>query len=929
MRTKKAPILTALAVLLIFVSSYSAVSQSVPPQAKDKKEKESDKQERGIRIRRVKELPAKAKRFALVIGIDQYNDTQINRLDGAANDAKAIAEALVEYSGFPQDQVILLTNGQPQNLQPTKNSILRKLSNLTRDGVPKDGLLLVFFAGHGIEKEGHAFLLPTDAEVSNDVNLLQETAIPVERVNAMIRQSGIQQIILILDACRNNPEVGRGDESQKLSKTYTKNFDFETKNSEISAFATLYASELGQTAYEYKEKKHGYFTWALIEGIKGGAANEQGEVTLSNLRKYLQETVPKRVSLDLGAGKRQRPFAEIKGFKAEDLVFAWVKPREVKTAEVKPTGSVLTIDPAAKDLVFWDSIKDLNDPDLYQAYLDKFPNGEFVAIAKNRLANLQGQQAISSQPQITTIPPPPPSPVDKKAEEKSKSSPPEIAKGKKDKKPKRNPPPLEMPKTRTAAEEIAKLPDAQQVKDSVPKEAAPPSEVPKQIATELSNIKDTVKDEVPSIPPKPDIEKLKQQTDKEEKLLWNNIDESTNPEDFKHYLASFPKGKYAAKAATKIAELTELSDWNAVKESQKKEDIRNFLTKYPKSTYAKEANLRLTQIDEDVYWNSIKDSQGIDNFKTYMMIYPKGAYVEQAKARVKDLTPATKSRNETAPVLEKIEAQVSIPPAIDKQSDSTIATKNPESPSPAKNEVTTYIENSEKFIREKKWKDAIEMLNHAIKLEPETVEWHYRLGTTYVELKKWQEAESAFRKAVELEATKARWQNSLGLFLSARDQHPEAIERCKKATELEPDNAKFRADLSQALLNQYGIAQEDLYSLKNNQGLRNRLNRIDTSNILQAEAEARKAIHIENENPHWHIQLSKVLMWLDKRAEAEHEARQAIHLNPLNPEWYNQLGLILLAQERFQDAQTAFREATRLAPSNHAYKENFKKAGQK
>src|ERR1044072_5064339 len=150
MRTKKAPIPTALVALFIFVSGIFSISEATPFQSKEKKEK--DKQERGIRIKNIKELPDKAKRYALVIGIDQYNDTQINRLDGAANDAKAIAEALVTYSGFTQDQVILLTNSQPQNLQPTRVNILRKLSNLTSGSVPKDGLLLLFFAGHGIEK---------------------------------------------------------------------------------------------------------------------------------------------------------------------------------------------------------------------------------------------------------------------------------------------------------------------------------------------------------------------------------------------------------------------------------------------------------------------------------------------------------------------------------------------------------------------------------------------------------------------------------------------------------------------------------------------------------------------------------------------------------------------------------------------------------
>ena len=114
----------------------------------------------------VKALPVSAKRWALVIGVDKYVDPQISPLKGSDNDARMIADALVRYSGFPQDQVILLSTNQPVERQPTRVNILRRLSNLSTT-VPKDGLLLVAFAGHGMERGGQAFLLPADAQISD------------------------------------------------------------------------------------------------------------------------------------------------------------------------------------------------------------------------------------------------------------------------------------------------------------------------------------------------------------------------------------------------------------------------------------------------------------------------------------------------------------------------------------------------------------------------------------------------------------------------------------------------------------------------------------------------------------------------------------------------------------------------------------------
>lgn len=48
----------------------------------------------------VKALPSKAKRWALVVGVDQYRDGQINALKGSVNDAHNLANALVRYAGY-------------------------------------------------------------------------------------------------------------------------------------------------------------------------------------------------------------------------------------------------------------------------------------------------------------------------------------------------------------------------------------------------------------------------------------------------------------------------------------------------------------------------------------------------------------------------------------------------------------------------------------------------------------------------------------------------------------------------------------------------------------------------------------------------------------------------------------------------------------
>ena len=272
----------------------------------------------------VTQLPERSKRYALIVGVDRYQDPQVTPLVGAGNDARSLRTALIRYGGFPEDHVILLTSDQPAGSQPTRGVILRKLSNL-RAVVPKDGLLLFSFAGHGIQREGRAYLLSSDSQVNGDLDLLEDTAINVgSQVRDRVEETGIGQVIFILDACRNEPGSGRSGTDNPLSQGFVKQFSFGSRNREVSAFVILYASEIGHRAYEYVEKKQGYFSWFLVEALQGAAANNRGEVTLGGVIDYLQEKVPQRVALDLGRGKAQKPFAVIEGFKANDLVLSFV-----------------------------------------------------------------------------------------------------------------------------------------------------------------------------------------------------------------------------------------------------------------------------------------------------------------------------------------------------------------------------------------------------------------------------------------------------------------------------------------------------------------------------------------------------------------------------------------------------------------------------
>jgi uncharacterized caspase-like protein len=91
---------------------------------------------------RVVFLPHYSASRALVIGINAY--TFASPLGYAVNDAEAVAKALRDKWEFPENQVLLLLDGDA-----TRANIMDAYMEFARDGTGPDDRIVVFFAGHG------------------------------------------------------------------------------------------------------------------------------------------------------------------------------------------------------------------------------------------------------------------------------------------------------------------------------------------------------------------------------------------------------------------------------------------------------------------------------------------------------------------------------------------------------------------------------------------------------------------------------------------------------------------------------------------------------------------------------------------------------------------------------------------------------------
>jgi Flp pilus assembly protein TadD len=260
------------------------------------------------RIERVKK-GAEAKggagdRWALVVGVDQYQTKEIEPLSGAVADAKAIRDVLVKFAEFPESQVLLLVSDGAT--KPTRTDIMLKLEEIKSATKPGD-LLLFFFAGHGVQVDGQRYMLTYDARISSPA-VIKSTALPASNLMQELEAIRVGHRVIMIDACRNDP-TKPGKQANVADEAFEAAFTLQPA-SEGGVRATFLSSSKGQSAYEWTEKRRGFFSYFIEKGLSGEAA-QFGKVTVTSLLTYLNEMVPQKVREQ--KNQLQVPYAKVDG----------------------------------------------------------------------------------------------------------------------------------------------------------------------------------------------------------------------------------------------------------------------------------------------------------------------------------------------------------------------------------------------------------------------------------------------------------------------------------------------------------------------------------------------------------------------------------------------------------------------------------------
>ena len=299
-------------------------------------------------------------RVAMVVGNAAYKSAP---LKNPVNDARAIARALQEV-GFEVD---LQENLSQQGFVTALRNFGKRLNETGGTG-------LFYYAGHGMQVKGANYLIPVDAGIESE-DEVKYMAINANQVLDKMDSAGNRLNIVILDACRDNP-FARSFRSRQSGLA-----QMDAPSGMLIAFATA----PGAVAYD-GDGVNGVYTKHLLRNL--GIPGLPVELVLKRVR----EGVSKET------GSKQIPWesSSLLG----DFYF---------TGDAASTPAA-TAGPVAIELAFWNSVKDSGLADEYAAYLNQFPNGRFVALAKSRLNIAKSRKpvvaATTAQPeQIALVEP--------------------------------------------------------------------------------------------------------------------------------------------------------------------------------------------------------------------------------------------------------------------------------------------------------------------------------------------------------------------------------------------------------------------------------------------------------------------------------------------------------------------------------------------
>ena len=292
----------------------------------------------------------RAPKMALVLGNSKYKDAP---LKNPANDAQAIGDAL-KASGF---EVTIRLDANREQLAAVVQEYVRALA-------AKRAVGLFYYAGHGVQLAWRNYMMPIDMDIDVASDIPKQ-GVEVNSLLEGLTKAQNPMNVIILDACRDNPFGSlKGIEQKGLSQ-----MDAPTNT------LLAYATSPGNVASD-GEGSNGLYTENLLREMK--------------VKDAKIEEVFKRVRLNVRLRSKGAQIPWESTSLEEDF---WFQP----PAELKRLSDAEKLKLLDEESAVWEKAKASGDVRLIEAYLERYPVGNFSGVAQvllDRLLAKQGEKKV-------------------------------------------------------------------------------------------------------------------------------------------------------------------------------------------------------------------------------------------------------------------------------------------------------------------------------------------------------------------------------------------------------------------------------------------------------------------------------------------------------------------------------------------------------
>lgn len=206
----------------------------------------------------------------------------------ANNDGEIFKTYCMNVLGIPEKNIKYIADASLNDLKYNLNWLKQVM-----EAYAGEAKAIFYYAGHGIPDEAQrtAYLLPVDG-YGSDVT----TGYKVDELYAILGKLPSKSVTVFLDACFSGSKREGGMLASARGVAIK-----AKKSNPIGNMVVFSAAQGDETAYPYKEQRHGMFTYYLLKKLQ----ETKGEATLGEISDYVTSEVRKQ-SIVIN-GKMQTP----------------------------------------------------------------------------------------------------------------------------------------------------------------------------------------------------------------------------------------------------------------------------------------------------------------------------------------------------------------------------------------------------------------------------------------------------------------------------------------------------------------------------------------------------------------------------------------------------------------------------------------------